>query len=182
MATAADSIRRPTNTAPAEWALLPPWDGEEGTLWQVWMRDKGAVYWLMKGYVGLANFVGRREARLRRRVWHAVTNPHPLEEGGTFSDRLRAEDLCRIAHRAGKAATITPVVIGRCYPVERVAAAGDFDPFKTFDFSATEAVKSQAAHILFPVEQMRLLNENLTRTAAALRQIREASHGGSGCA
>jgi hypothetical protein len=137
---------------PAEWAFLPPWDGEQGTLWQVWMRERGVAYWLMKAAVKFVNSVGRREAALRGRDWQDITSPFPLEEGGTFTERDRAEDLCRIARLAGKAATICPVIIGRAYSVERVEAAGEFDPFKTFDFSATEAVREQAKHMLIPIE------------------------------
>lgn len=146
MATAAETIRADTQTAPAEWAYLPPWDGEQGTLWQVWMRDRGLVYWLMKGASKVANLIGPIEARLRGREWHPVTNHQPLEEGGAWAERHVAEDRCRIAYRAGKAATISPVVIGRAYPDETVRAAGEFDPFKTFDFGATEAVKGQARY------------------------------------
>lgn len=181
MSAVAEHARARVAAPPAEWAFLPPWDGEAGTLWQVWMRDRGAAYRLMKWAVRAVNFVGRVEARLRGRRWHKIANPHPLEEGGTFAERAQAEDLCRIARAAGKSATICPVVIGRAYPVERVEAAGEFDPFAGFDFSATDAVKRQADRLLVPVATVRALNDYLGRTGAALRQIRETSHGGSGC-
>jgi len=164
MAATAQVISAP-QTAPAEWAYLPPYDGEQGTLWQVWMREKGMGYWLMRCAVRLANVTARLEARLRGRPSpHPITNPNALEDGGAYVERGQAEDLCRIAYRAGKAATICPVIVGRAYSVERVKAAGDFDPFKAFDFSATEAVKSQARYVLVPARELEELRAILTGT------------------
>src|SRR5688500_4534276 len=99
MATVATRLDARASAAPAEWAVLPAWDGEAGTLWQVWMREKGAAYWLMKGAVKVANFIGPLEARLRGKKWVEITNPHALEDGGTYAERHGAEDRCRIAYR-----------------------------------------------------------------------------------
>jgi hypothetical protein len=171
MATAAVRLDAQARTPPAEWAVLPPYDGQTGTLWQAWFREKGAAYWLMKACVWLVNFVGRWEARLRGRVWHRITNPHALEDGGTFETRDEAEDRCRLAFLAGKAATICPVVIGRSYPDERVQAAGDFNPFEAYDFSATEAVKEQARHVLVDVDTLREITATLTARNLTRPQI-----------
>lgn len=165
MSAVATRLDAQARTPPAEWALLPPYDGEAGTLWQAWARERGPGYWLMRYATRLANHINRVEGVLRRRPFQRITNNNALEDGGTYQTRGEAEDYCRIVRRdtqGRKRATISPVIVGRAYSVERVQAAGDFDPFKTFDFSATEAVKEQARHVLVSVDTLNEITAALT--------------------
>lgn len=161
MAAVAKALASP-KTRPASWDVLMPDDGS-GVLWQVWMRRKGPGYWLM-----------RYATRLARLLGAPVTNPNALEDGGTFKTEGEARDLCRIAHgRTGGryAVTYTPVLVGRAYPLTPVVAAGDryFDPFKVFDFSATDAVREQARHVLVSVDELDELRAILTGTRETVR-------------
>jgi hypothetical protein len=133
------------------------------------MRPKGAGYYILRYATRLARFSWEVERRLGRKdLPPKPTNPNGLEEAGTVATEDEAQDLCRIIHRATKgryAVTYTPLVVGRVYPFESVMAAGDryFDPFKEFDFSATDAVKEQAKHVLVSVDDLKQLT-SLTDT------------------
>jgi hypothetical protein len=160
MSTIARHIPRAT-TRPAEWdALLP---SEEGGPWQVWMRKKGPGYWLMRWSTRLARLLGAD-----------VSNPNGIEEGGVVETEDEARDLCRIIYRATQgryAVTYDRIIVGRVFSVKSVIAPrdqrwGTFDPFKVFDFSATEAVKEQAKHELVSVD---LMNEVRAILSGALR-------------
>jgi len=155
----ADALQLKANARPVSWATLPLYDGEAGTLWQVWMRDRGPGYWLMRLAAKLSNLLSAEP----------ISNPNGLEDGGIYPSIEQAEDFCRIVHRetgGRKAVTVSPVVVGRAFPVRPVFAKGDrrFDPFSVYDFSATEAVKEQARHILVPVDEW----EEVKRTRAIL--------------
>src|SRR5919205_6107 len=149
MAALAERLTR-ANVRPAEWDALMPDDGGR-VPWQVWMRRKGAGYWLM-----------RWATRLARRLGADVSNPNGIEEAGTFWTEAEAQDLCRIIHQVtgGRyAVTYDPVIVGRAYPLKSLIAPRDerlkpFDPFKTFDFSATDAVNEQARHVLVSVDEL----------------------------
>jgi len=160
-----EALRLTAEARPVGWAALLPYDGEQGTLWQVWMRERGAGYWLLRWATRLANLL-RRSAPL--------SNPNGLEDGGTYRTLEEAEDFCRIVHRdtgGRKAVTISPVVVGRAFPVRPERARGDrpFDPFTVFDFSATEAVKEQARHVLITVEEWEEAKEAKAILSGALR-------------
>jgi hypothetical protein len=149
---------------PAEWSALYPDDPD--TKWQVWYRETGPGYWLMRYAARLANLLCRVEGALGREAPAAVANPNALEDGGTWHTREDAREVCRIvyAHFGGRVAvTYTPVLLGRGYPLKRVTAAGDryFDPFKVFDFSATDAAKEQVRSVLVDERQLQALHEAL---------------------
>lgn len=167
MVAQAAKLERARTARPTEWDALMPYDGERGTLWQVWMRRKGLAYWVMRYAAKLARLCCRIERALGRDAPPSVINPNALEDGGTFATEDEAKDLCRIyeaKYPGWYALTYTPVLIGRAYRPEPVQAAGDryFDPFMTFDFSATDAVKEQANHILLSVDDARRIASRLT--------------------
>jgi hypothetical protein len=147
MATAALQLSKAT-TRPAAWDALVSRPPEELAGWRVWRRRKGAGYWLM-----------RWATKLARRFDPEVTNPNGLEDCGTVKTVEECEDLCRIAYKEGGgkwAVTYEPVMVGRVHALKtQMRAKGDrrFDPFKVFDFSATEAVREQARHRLISVEE-----------------------------
>jgi hypothetical protein len=96
-----------------------------------------------------------------------VSNPNGIEEAAAFWTEEEARDLCRLIYeQTGGAYAVTygPVVVGRVHPLTSVPAIGDkrFDPFAAFDFSATEAVKEQARHVLVSVDDLRQLTSDLT--------------------
>jgi hypothetical protein len=184
MATVAAKLESQVTTRPAEWDVLMPSEGER-VPWQVWTRRKGAGYWLMRWATKLCAAVVRVERIFGRDVPDAPSNPNGLEEPATFWTEEEAKDLCRIIYQrfGGRmAVTYGPLVVGRVHPFEYVKAVGDrpFDPFKAFDFSATDAVKEQARHVLVPVDDVRDLHGYLARMAEAFRLLKETSHGGSG--
>lgn len=151
-----EAIHIPRATSrPVEWDALMPEEGER-IPWQVWTRKKGPGYWLMRWATKVSRLLGED-----------VSNPNGIEEPATFWTEEEAKDLCRIIHRETKgryAVTYGPVVVGRVHPLKSVKAVGDkrFDPFKTYDFSATDAVKEQARHILVDVEDWRRILSDLT--------------------
>jgi hypothetical protein len=166
MAATVAQLDRARTARPKAWDTLLP--SEEGGPWQVWVRRKGPGYWLM-----------RYATRLSRLLGEDVSNPNGMEEGGTVETEDEARDLCRIIYeRAGGryAVTYTPLVVGRVYPFEGVLAAGDkrfkpprrFDPFKVFDFSATDAVREQARHVLISVDELREIRETRAILTGAL--------------
>jgi hypothetical protein len=130
------------------------------------MRRKGAGYWLM-----------RLATRLARLLGADVSNPNGIEEAGTFWTEDEAQDLCRIIYRetgGAYAVTYDPVLVGRAYGVKSVIAPRDcrwrtFDPFKAFDFSATDAVKEQARHVLVSVADLEEIRRHLTGTREMVR-------------
>jgi hypothetical protein len=166
MATAALQLEGARATVePVEWealALLPP---EELAGWRVWRRQKGPGYWLM-----------RYATKLARRLDADVVNPNGLQDCGTVRTREEARDLCRIAHKAGGgrwAVTYEPVMVGRVHSLRTELNRGDrrFDPFKVFDFSATEAVREQARSVLVDAEEMRALVEQGRRLTKKCEQV-----------
>lgn len=181
MATTAAQLESARATAPAEWTYLPPWDGEQGTLWQVWGRPKGPAYWLMRYATRASNFLIRLERRLGRDV-EEITNPNGLEDFGTVETEERARDLGRIiyAERKGRySVTYTPVMVGRVYPMEPVLAAGDkrFDPFRVFDFSATDAVREQARHVLVDAREFARLKSMDELVPRLIKRMRDSLEG-----
>lgn len=124
--------------------------------WQVWTREKGPGYWLMRWATKVSRLLGAD-----------VSNPNGIEEPAAFWTEEEAKDLCRLIHQRFEgryAVTYGPVVVGRVHPFESVKAVGDkrFDPFKVFDFSATDAVKEQARHVLVSVDTLQEITAALT--------------------
>jgi hypothetical protein len=156
MATAALQLSE-ARTRPAAWDALVSHPPEELAGWRVWRRRRGAGYWLM-----------RWATKLARRFDPEVTNPNGMEDCGTVATVEECEDLCRIAFKAGGgkwAVTYEPVIVGRVHALStQMSAKGDrrFDPFKVFDFSATDAVKEQARHVLVSVDDLKQLTSDLT--------------------
>ena len=163
MSAVADRFPRAT-TRPAEWDVLLPDEGERVPC-QVWMRRKGPGYWLMRWATRLARLLGAD-----------VSNPNGIEEAGTVETEEEAKDLCRIIYQktGGRyAVTYDPVIVGRVFPLEAVIAPHDrrwrpFDPFKVFDFSATEAVKEQARHKLITVDEWKEMQATKAILSGAL--------------
>jgi hypothetical protein len=167
MAASAAHLERSATARPAEWGALMPSD--EGGPWQVWMRKKGAGYWLMRWATRLARLLGAD-----------VSNPNGLEEAGAVETEDEARDLCRLIHQktGGRyAVTYDRVVVGRVFPVESLIAPldrgwGSYDPFRAFDFSATDAVREQARHELVDAGELARLREQdaiLSKIAERLR-------------
>jgi hypothetical protein len=161
MAEAVERLAHLASARPAAWDTLLPSDPE--VKWQVWTREKGPGYWLMRYATRLARLLGAN-----------VTNPNALEDGGTFHTEDEARELCRLLHektRGRYAVTYAPVVLGRAYPVERVVCKGDryFDPFRRFDYSATEDVKEQARYALVDLERLAALEAKIERISAGVR-------------
>lgn len=146
---------------PVEWEALASVPPEELAGWRVWRRQKGPGYWLMRW--------ATRVSRLLDGLWHGrpsdIVNNNGLQDVGTVRTREECRDLCRIAYKRGGgrwAVTYEPVMVGRVHSLETELNRGDrrFDPFRVFDFSATEAVKEQARHTLVETDLLqRLLNE-----------------------
>jgi hypothetical protein len=153
VATEAQRLTLAPAARPVEWDAIMPAD--PAVKWQVWMREKGPGYWLMRYATRLARCLGAN-----------VTNPNALEDGGAFDTEDEARELCRIVFertRGRYAVTYTPLVIGRAYPVERVMCKGDryFDPFKRFDYSATEDVKRQARYALVDLAELEAVRRTI---------------------
>lgn len=156
----------PTTARPAAWDALMPEEGER-IPWQVWMRWKGSAYWVHRWATKLARFTAEVERRLGRDVPQPVGNPNGLEEPATVWTEEEAKDLCRLIYReyGGRmAVTYGPLLVSRVHPFRSVKAVGDkkFDPFRVFDFSATEAVKEQARHMLITVDEYEEVRAILT--------------------
>lgn len=138
-------------------------DEGERIPWQVWTRKKGPGYWLMRWATKVSRLLGAD-----------VSNPNGIEEPATFWTEEEAKDLCRLIHQrfGGRyAATYGPVVVGRVHPFESVKAVGDkrFDPFQAFDFSATDAIREQARHVLISVDTLEQLTSDLTGIGKLMR-------------
>jgi hypothetical protein len=147
---------------PAEWEALVLAPPEELAGWRVWRRRKGPGYRLMRWATKLSRFLDG----LRHGGHSDVVNPNGLQDVGTVRTREEARDLCRIAHEGGKwAVTYEPVMVGRVHPLRTELARGDrrFDPFKVFDFSATDAVREQARHALVDAERFERLLARMAR-------------------
>lgn len=150
---------------PVEWdalALVPP---EELAGWRVWRRKKGPSYWLMR----YATKVSRWLDELRTGEPSDIVNNNGLQDCGTVKTREEARDLCRAAYKEGGgrwAVTYEPVMVGRVHSLKTEMAKGDrrFNPFRVFDFSATEAVKEQARYVLVD-------SERLKRMSASVRAV-----------
>jgi hypothetical protein len=173
MATAAARLSSPARTRPTAWDALMPSEEGERIPWQVWMRRKGAGYWLMRWATKLCRLTVKVERLLGRDVPDAPPNPNGLEEPATVWSEDEAKDVCRIVYRnfGGRVAvTYGPLLVGRVHPFAHVKAGGDrrfkvgrsFNPFETYDFSATDAVKEQATRVLVDVSYLDELRAILT--------------------
>lgn len=101
-------------------------DGQ--VLWQVWAREKGAAYFIM-----------RWAAKLSRLFHSDVTNQNGLEDCGTWDSEGKAKEVCHaiVKNSQGrKAVTYRPVFVNQGYPFTRCPAKGErhFNPFQLWEY------------------------------------------------
>lgn len=174
MATIAAHLK--SSARPVEWDTLLP--SEQGVPWQVWVRSKGSGYWVFRWATKLARITSRLERALGRRVPDVISNPNGLEEPVAVESEVEAREAAKLFYEVygGRVAvTYGPVVVGAVHPLESVPAVGDkpFDPFRTYDFSSTAAVRERSRLALVDVRELyrlRELDEWVPRLAKRLRE------------